>query len=251
MKEAQQYPDDFDGIVAGAPAANWSGRATQSIWINRAVHGDELSYIPPSKYPLIHQAVLDACDAGDGVSDGVLEDPTRCRLDPATLECKGADSPACLTAPQVEASRKIYSPVLNPRTGRPIFPGHQPGSELGWATMAGPQPFAIGLEFFRYVVFQNPSWDPRTFNFDSDQALAAQAAGGTIDALDPNLKPFFAHGGKLIQYHGWSDPQISPGSSVEYYESVVAALGGTRRRARRLSAVHGAGHGPLSGRRRD
>ena len=172
----------------------------------------------------IHQAVLDTCDADDGVKDGVLEDPTRCRFDPGVLTCKGADAPACLTAPQVEAARKIYAPAVNPRTGRQIFPGHQPGSELGWATMAGPQPFAIGLDFFRYVVFENPNWDPRTFNFDADYASAERAANGTINALDPDLKRFFGHGGKIVQYHGWSDPQISPGSSVEYYGSVVAAV---------------------------
>jgi feruloyl esterase len=243
LKEAQQYPGDFDGIVAGAPAANWSGRAAQSIWINRAVHEDESSYIPPSKYRVIHQAVLDACDADDGVKDGVLEDPTRCRFDPQVLECKGVDSPACLTAPQVAAVRKIYGPVVNPRTGRSIFPGHQPGSELGWATMAGPQPFAIGLEFFKYAVFQDPNWNPRTFNFDGDYASAERVANGTINALDPNLEPFFAHGGKLVQYHGWSDPQISPGSSVEYFESVVAATRGVGvRDAYRLFMVPGMAH---------
>jgi feruloyl esterase len=244
LKEAQQYPNDFDGIVAGAPAANWSGRAAQSIWINQAVHKDEASYVPPAKYAVIHQAVLDACDEGDRVKDGVLEDPTTCRFDPKVLQCGGADAPGCLTAPQIEAVRRIYSPVMNPRTGQSIFPGHQPGSELGWSTMAGPQPFAIGLEFFRFAVFQNPSWDPRTLNFDGDYAAAERVANGTINALDPNLTPFFAHGGKIVQYHGWSDPQISPGSSVEYYQSVAAATGGAAglRDAYRLFMVPGMAH---------
>jgi feruloyl esterase len=109
--------------------------------------------------------------------------------------------------------------------------------------MAGPQPFAIGLEFFKYAVFQDPNWNPRTFNFDGDYASAERVANGTINALDPNLEPFFAHGGKLVQYHGWSDPQISPGSSVEYFESVVAATRGVGvRDAYRLFMVPGMAH---------
>ena len=225
LKEAQRFPDDFDAIIAGAPASNWTGRAAQSLWVNQAVHKDEASNIPASKYPVIHDAVLEACDAADGVKDGVLEDPTRCAFDPVALLCKGADGPACLTAPQVAAARTIYSPVTNPRTKQVIFPGPERGSELGWATMAGPQPFAIGVDHFKYVVFKDPSWDPKTINFDSDYALAEKVDDGNINALDPNLRLFFAHGGKLIQYHGWSDPQISPGSSVSYYKSVVDALG--------------------------
>jgi feruloyl esterase len=228
LKEAQKYPGDFDGIVAGAPAANWSGRAAQSIWINRAVHGDEAAYIPPSKYAVIHAAVLEACDGADGVKDGVLEDPTRCTFDPELLECKSADDSSCLTRPQVEAARKIYSAAVNPRTKQEIFPGHERGSELGWATMAGPQPFAIGLEFFRFAVFQDPTWDPGRFDFDRDYARAQRVAKGEINALDPNLRPFFARGGRLIQYHGWSDPQISPRTSVEYHDAVVATLGRDR-----------------------
>ena len=227
LKEAQRFPADYDGIIAGAPAINWTGRAAQSLWVTQAVHADQGSYIPADKYPLLHNAVLAACDASDGVKDGVLEDPTRCKFDPQVLECKGADGPGCLTKPQVEASRRIYAPATNPRTKQIIFPGHEPGSELGWATMASPQPFETGLDHFRYVVFQDPNWDYRTFNFDSDWARAEKVDSGTINALDPNLKAFFGHGGKLLHYHGWSDPQISPGSSVSYYKSVLDAMGGS------------------------
>ena len=99
--EAQRYPDDFDGIVAGAPALNTTGRAAFAMSIAQAMHKDEASYIPPGKYPLIHDAVLDACDAADGVKDGVLENPKRCTFDPKVLECRGGDAATCLTAPQV------------------------------------------------------------------------------------------------------------------------------------------------------
>jgi len=226
LKEAQRFPDDFDGIIAGAPASNWIGRSAGSLWIAQAMHKDEASYIPPAKYSLIHSAVLQACDASDGVKDGVVEDPTRCKFDPKVLECKGADGSGCLTAPQVEAARKVYASAVNPRTQQIIFPGLELGSELGWATHGGPRPFGPAYDHFRYVVFKDPSWDYRTLNFDSDLALAEKVDNGTINALDANMKAYFARGGKLLQYHGWSDPQISPASSVDYYNSVREAMGG-------------------------
>jgi feruloyl esterase len=226
LMEAQRFPDDYDGIIAGAPGLNWTGRAILSVWVAQAAHKSEAAYIPPSKYPLIHQAVLQACDASDGVKDGVLEDPTRCHFDPAELQCKDADGPECLTAPQVETARAIYATVVNPRSKQAIIHGFEPGSELGWATMAGPQPFAIGDDLFKYVVFQDPGWDYKTFNFDSDVERTAKAENGLLNAMNPNLRAFIGRGGKLIQYHGWSDPQIAPFSSVEYYRSVLDAMGG-------------------------
>lgn len=244
LKEAQRFPEDFDAIIAGAPANNWTGRAAHALWIAQAVHSNEASYIPPSKYALIHNAVLEACDARDGVKDGILEDPTRCQFDPKVLECKGADGSACLTAPQVEAARRIYSGVANSRTQQQIFPGLEPGSELGWAVMAGPQAFAIAQEHFKYVVFKDPSWDYRTLNFDGDIALAEKVDTGTINATDPNLRPFFAHGGKLLQYHGWNDWQIAPLNSVNYYKTVADTLGGAAKvkDSYRLFMVPGMGH---------
>jgi len=244
LKEAQRYPQDFDGIIAGAPASNWTGRAAQSLWVAQAVHKDEASYIPPAKFASIHRAVLAACDALDGVKDDVLEDPRRCSFDPKILECKGADGPECLTAPQVEAARKIYSPSINPRTKQVLYPGLERGSELGWATWGGEQPLSIGIDYFKYVVFENPSWDFRTLDFDADIARAEKLDSARINATDPNLRPFFARGGKLIQYHGWNDPQISPGDSVDYYTSMLAAFGdvGKVQGSYRLFMVPGMGH---------
>jgi feruloyl esterase len=243
LMEAQRFPDDFDGIVAGSPGLNWTGRAIHSVWIAQATHKNESSYIPPDKYELIHNAVLQKCDARDGLKDGVLEDPTRCDFDPAELQCKDADGPACLTASQVETARAIYATVKNPRTGQAIFPGFEPGSEPGWATMASPQPFAIGHDLFKYVVFKNPAWDYKTFNFDSDVTTTLQAGNGLLNAMDPNLKAFTSRGGKLIQYHGWSDPQIAPESSVNYYKSVLAAGGVSKvQDSYRLFMVPGMAH---------
>jgi feruloyl esterase len=208
------------------------------------VHKDEASYIPPTKYPLIHKAVLEACDAHDGVKDGVLEDPTRCKFDPKVLECKGADGPGCLTAPQVEAARKIYSPTTNPRTKEQIFPPLEPGSELGWAPKAGPQPFSTASSYWRYVVFKDPNWDYKTFDFDRDVALSDRIAKDILNATNPDLKTFFEHGGKLLQYHGWSDPLISPRNSINYYESVLNTMGGASKvnESYRLFMVPGMAH---------
>ncbi|MEO8591759.1 MAG: tannase/feruloyl esterase family alpha/beta hydrolase [Candidatus Solibacter sp.] len=225
LKEAQRYPADFDGIVAGAPASNWTGRATQSLWIAQAVRASEASALPADKLATLHRAVLSACDAQDGVKDGVLENPRACRFDVETVACKGQGSDGCLSAAQVAALRKIYAGVHD-SDGKLIFPGHEPGSELGWGTMAGARPFAIGLDHFRYVVFKDANWNFTSLEFPRDAGLAARVDAGLIDALDPELKAYFGRGGKLIQYHGWSDPQISPWTSVLYYQSVLAAMGG-------------------------
>src|SRR5215831_8621083 len=218
LMEAQRYPQDFDGIVAGAPAANWTGRAMASLWVGQIVHADEATYIPPAKYPLLHTAALQACDALDGVVDGIIGDPQRCRFDPAVLRCADADAPTCLTSSQVDAARKIYA-------RREFYAGLEAGSELGWATYGGPRPFAIGNDYGRFVLFQDPAWDYRTMDVARESANATRKDSGTTNALNPDLRPFLAHGGKLIQYHGWSDPQIPPLHSVDYYRSVVAAMG--------------------------
>jgi feruloyl esterase len=232
LTEAQRFPADFDGIVAGAPANFSSHQAAQMMSVALAVHppsreasAGEASYIPPAKYTLIHNAVLEACDALDGVKDGVLEDPTRCAFDPGVLECKGDDGPSCLTAPQVSAARKIYAPIVNPRTRQPIFPGLAPGSELGWGTVAGPQPLAFPQEIYKYIVFRNPEWDYKTLDLGRDVARAEQAYDGMMDAINPDLRAFFGHGGKLLQYHGWSDQAVAPANSIDYYNTVVGKVG--------------------------
>lgn len=225
LKAAQMYPGDFDGIVAGSPGLMWTGRAAQAIWIAQASNAEPGSLIPREKFELIHQAALAACDDLDGVKDGVMEDPTKCTWDPGKIQCQGVDAPNCLTALQVATARKIYSDVTNPRTGKVYFPGHERGSELGWSTMAGPNPFAPGLDLFKYVVFQDENWDYKKLNWDSDMERTLEVSG-LMNAMDPNLKPFFDRGGRLIQYHGWNDPQISPRSSTMYFDSVVKATGG-------------------------
>jgi feruloyl esterase len=226
LKEAQQFPEDYDGIIAGAPANYWTHLLTQILSVAQAVRKDPSSGIPQSKYGLIHEAVLDTCDALDGVKDGLLEDPRTCRFDPEVLRCKAGDEPTCLTAPQVAALKAVYAPVTNPRSGRTVFPGLSVGSEVGWGDL--PQPFAIAESHFKHVVFGNPDWDFRTFDVDRDLAKADEIDHtlGRFVANDPDLSAFKKRGGKLLQYHGWNDQQIAAQNSIDYYESVVARMGG-------------------------
>jgi feruloyl esterase len=226
LKEAQRFPRDYDGIIAGAPANFWTHLIVSGIWIADATRENPAGFLPKEKLPLLHKAVMDACDALDGVKDGVLEDPRRCHFDPKVLLCKGADGPDCLTAAQVEAARGIYAGPKNPRTGEQIFPGLEPGSEGEWDFYAGGQEPPIVASHFKYLVFKNPNWDFRSLNFDSDVALADKLDNGLIAAIDPNLKEFFAQGGKLFLYHGWNDGGIAPQNTINYYNSVVAAMGG-------------------------
>src|SRR5215813_10191728 len=167
LTEAQKYPADYDGILAGAPAIYASRLQGMQVWAAQTVHKDEASYIPPAKYPAIHAAVLQQCDAMDGVKDAVLEDPTKCKFDPKVLACKDGDAPSCLTASQVEAATKLYAGPTNTKTDQQLFPGLQPGSELGWNTLAGPQPMSLATDVYKYLVF-NPNWDYKTINPDKD-----------------------------------------------------------------------------------
>ena len=223
LTEVQRYPADYDGIVAGAPANFAKHQTFGQIWLWQATHKDDASLLTAEKYRVLHNAVLEACDALDGVKDGVLENPTRCKFDPKVVQCTGpgGDGPDCLTAPQVEAARKIYAGASNPRTHEPIYPGLQPGSELGWGQSVAAQPVGYATDFFKYIVFKDDAWEPKHLNFDSDVALTEKIETG-LNAVDADLTKFIARGGKLLLYHGWSDPGIPPANLVNYYESVLA-----------------------------
>ncbi len=242
LTDLQRYPNDFDGAITGAPALN-PLQGAQIVWVAQAVHKDAASLIPAAKFAVIHKAVVDACDLNDGVKDGVLENPMKCKVDPKVIQCKGGDGPDCLTEAQVEATRKIYSAPVNPRTGAPIAPGFALGSEKGWAYAASPEPPRLTLTGLQNRVFKDAGWDYRTFNFDSDVALLERESQG-VDARNPNLQPFFAHGGKLIQYHGWNDNLIAPLNSINYYKSVADTLGGVDKinGSYRLFTVPGMAH---------
>jgi len=226
ITEAAKFPTDFDAIVAGASAINWMRLMVARMTVNMFTHRSEDSYIPPAKYAMIHEAVLKTCDTLDGVKDGVIENPLACNFDPKALLCKGPDSADCLTAAQVESVRALYSPIRDPKTGAQVTPALlQPGSEMGWAILAGPEPLRYSIETYRYVVYKDANWDWHEFNAANDIERALKADNGLLDFTDANLKPFFDRGGKLLMYHGWADPQVTPLGSVNYFNDVVKILG--------------------------
>ena len=233
LVEAQRFPEDYDGIIAGAPANYWTHLMANASWDDLALLGQPGSYIPASKLPAIQNAALDACDALDGVKDGVIEDPAHCHFDPAVLLCPGAESDSCLTAPQVAALGKIYSPSRDSK-GRQILPGYSPGGEAqpgGWTPwITGPAPekslmFAFGTQFFKNMVFDNAAWDYHSFNVDRDTKAADDRMARVLNSTDPDLRRFRARGGKLILYHGWSDAAIPALNMIDYYTSVVSKMG--------------------------
>src|SRR3954453_17731815 len=196
--EAQRYPDDFDGIVAGD--ASWdqmrlyAARVALNVFVNR----EPAAVIPPGKYPMIHGAVPPACDANDGVKDGVIENPARCAFDFSTLTCSGGDRADCLTKPQVETARAMASPIVDRQSGTVLHPGrYYPGSELGWGGFGGPAPSGESLEGMKKIVF-NAGWEYHTIRVPEDVERAVRADKGLLYGGDPNLKPFFDRGGKLL-----------------------------------------------------
>jgi Tannase and feruloyl esterase len=233
LMEAQRFPEDYDGILAGAPANAWTHLLTKALADAQATTVDPASYVSARKLPAIAKAVNASCDAQDGVTDGVLNDPRQCSFRPASLLCKGPDSDACLTAPQVAALEKLYA---GPRdaSGRLIFPGYPPGAEEGnggwglWITGQAPGQsllFAFGTGYFTNMVYERADWDYRTANLDQALKAAEEKTATKLDATDANLRPFKARGGKLILYHGWNDPAISALSTIDYYDRVVSTLG--------------------------
>ncbi|HUK90399.1 MAG TPA: tannase/feruloyl esterase family alpha/beta hydrolase [Blastocatellia bacterium] len=258
LMEAERYPDDFIGIVAGAPANFWTHLLAGAVWNAQALVETPDSFIPPAKLPAIQKAVLAACDAVDGVKDQLIEDPRQCKFDPEVLKCKGADSADCLTEPQIIALRKIYDGPKNPRTGEQIMPGFMPGTEAAmgawsvWITGGSPEhslQFMFGHTYYADTVFENLKWDYRSLNFDSDLKTADAKTAPILNAMSPDLRAFKARGGKLIQYHGWGDAAIPPLSSTNYYDQVehfFSALGGGKkgnvRDFYRLFMVPGMGH---------
>ncbi len=244
LMEAYRYPGDYDGISSMAPANPMVPLMMSSLWTGYVALKDEASRIPPAKFGVVHRAVVAACDADDGVTDGVIGAPQRCHFDPAVLQCKASDAPDCLTAPQVAALRGIYGGPKNPRTGQQIYPGFEPGSEAMFPIQtSGPEPFAVATTFMRDLVFKDAKWDFRSFDYDKDASRALQAASSVLDVPPKGLDAFFARGGKLLLSHGWADGLIPSLSTVNLYEALSARLGPRKSaQAVRLFMVPGMGH---------
>jgi feruloyl esterase len=220
LSEAQRYPDDYDGIVAGAPASNRIAQTFGFLWSWQALHrADGSLVIDKTKLALVTKAVVDACDAADGLKDGLVSDPRR---------CTPPDLTQILTGEEAAAVRKVWAGARSPTTGERIFTGWPMGSEnsgdQGWDRYLMDPPEPMRVELFRYFLFHDPNWDWRTINWDRDLAYA-QRKLGFMNAISADLSGFKKRGGKLIMYAGWADPIVPPEDTVAYFEKVTETMG--------------------------
>ena len=238
LMEAQRYPNDFDGIIAGAPAAIQAPlNGEYETWnavANLDLQGNPI--LPAEKLTLIHSSALADCDGKDRLVDGQITDPRVCTFKPQSLRCSNnRDRANCLTAAQIAVVDKLYGGPVD-REGRRLYPGSQTiGSELAWAGSSigtnGMPPFAaqISNSYLKYLAF--PKSPPASFSYKDWQFTALgfdrlRPLGKVYNATNPNLKAFRDRGGKLILYHGWSDPAIPPQGTIAYYQAVQDAMGG-------------------------
>ncbi|MBV9405110.1 MAG: tannase/feruloyl esterase family alpha/beta hydrolase [Acidobacteriaceae bacterium] len=229
LMEAQRFPEDFDGILAGAPANFWTHLLTGALDVNQKMLKNPAGYLSSTKLHAITAAALDACDAEDGAKDGIISEPERCHFNPDVLLCRGVETRNCLTAPQIASLKAIYRGGETGR-GEEMFPGLMPGGEdIAWAEwVTGAAPGAgtgYVANYFRYMVFDDPVWNPLTANVVTAERTADQKTAHALNATDPNLHAFEARGGKLILYHGWDDPAISPLNTMNYYKNVLHTMG--------------------------
>lgn len=238
LMEATRYPSDFDGIVAGDPANPRSVHDSWDLSVTVAIHKDPAAVIPNEKFSTIHKAVIAACDKLDGVEDGLVTNPKACHFDVAALTCKGADNASCLTPAQVQSAKRLMSPAK--ADGVNFYPGLLPTSELGWGALAGPDANPRGADNFKYVIYKDAKWDWHSFDADKDLA-AARKADELESVTTADLSAFTRHNGKIVFYHGWSDPQISPQGGIDYFEAVQKQTRNASS-STRLFMIPGMGH---------
>jgi Tannase and feruloyl esterase len=249
LMEAERYPDDFDGILAGSPANFWTHLFVGFVWDQQALEDRAASYIPSSSLPVLSNAALKQCVGKDGgvSTDSFLNDPRQCNFNPAEVACKNGQGSGCFTPAQVTAAQKIYQGPVNPINGMQIYPGYSPteGTESNpadWPTwITGTSPGTglqeiFGDQFFTNMVFDNPNFNYRSLNLTTDVATADRKMAPIVNSTNPDLNRFRAHGGKLIQYVGWSDDAISPYNDINYFNSVVLTMSGVNSAILRVSA---------------
>lgn len=237
--EAKRYPDDYDAIIAGAPpnpVTRFNAEQIWGAWLN--LNHPEGS-IPPEKFTMIHAAALKACGTPVGLAQGFIEDPEHCHFDPATLLCKSGDAADCLTAPQVARLKQLYLGPVDPRNGKVIFPGPNVGAEAEFVN-SGRQPLGPAVELYKSMVYQNPNWDWKTF----DYATSVDKAAKDIDPLlrvDADLSGFINRGGKLMLYIGWTEGH-NGNDVIAYYKEVLKDAQPSKRDNVRLFLVPGMNH---------
>jgi feruloyl esterase len=234
LQEAQRYPEDFDGLVVGAPGVSLTGNVTRRLWIGQSQSGD--GAIPDAKLPLLTKAIYEKCDALDGLKDGLIDDPRACHFDPTRdiAKCAGPDGADCFTSAQIDALKKIYTGPRDSK-GRQVYFGELVGSEPVWPDNFTPPSKTVlpRSESQMKLAMLNPppgpSWNYTMFNFDTDPAKVSDAAA-ILNPQNPDLAPLKKRGGKILQYSGWADQQVNPQAGLEYYETVSKRLGAAETR---------------------
>jgi feruloyl esterase len=241
LMEAQRYPDDFDAMIVGAPVYNHIRLHASQMARQTEMLKDVSKILSKEQMTLLNNAVIAACDAKDGVKDGIISDPESCKFDPATLMCTESNKEHCLTAAQIGTAKKAYGDMKT-KTGQLVYPGSSPGFETGWRMpQPGSEPPAIALDTFRYLGHKDANWNGMNFDLDKDLALAVENTG-FIDAINPDLSKFKARGGKLLMYHGWADPGPAPQNTINYYSEVIQKTGSKTDDWMRLFLLPGVGH---------
>jgi feruloyl esterase len=241
LMEAQKFPDDFDAIIAGAPANFQTHLHAWDLSVAVPVLNNPAAALTAAKLTALSEAAVNACDAQDGVKDGLINNPRACKFDPSVMLCKGADGPNCLTQPQLDAVKRAYA-TTKLKSGEAVFPGKEPGSEYQWmAFLGGQNAPGVSVGSFQ-VAYNDANWDAKTFDADRDLKIVDEKVGAIINAVNPDLSAFKAHGGKLLLYHGWNDTAISPGNTINYYESVLKKMGGKQDDFVRLYMAPGMQH---------
>jgi feruloyl esterase len=254
MMEAQRYPEDFDGIAAGAPAFNFLVQNSfYHAWNARSVAPDDTTPVLVARdLPILHAAALAACDSVDGLTDGLVANPTGCHFDPASVQCRDVAQDNCLTPAAVAAAAAIYSGARDARGNKLVIGGPQPGSELSWAGVFVPQsPQApvfsaiIASDMLRSLAYWRPlpaSWTLSQFRFETATFAGLMPMHALYDATDPDLSAFARRHGKLLIWHGWSDPHISPLNSIAYAQAVSDRIGASSQDVLRLFLIPGMYH---------
>lgn len=231
-EQIHRLPDEYDGVIAGAAANDRPNLHMTRIWDEWANVGAPDQTIPKPKLAIVQRAATAACDELDGIKDGIINDPSVCKFDPVTIQCKAGDAAECLTAPQVATMRKVYQGATNPRTKAQVYPGFERGSETSIDLHNEGKPGPNGAVIVKDNMI---NWSPKYqaahpdgvgFDFDKDVAMADADLNGILNYTDPKLTKFQKSGGKVIIYHGWADSLVPSRGTPNYYERIAKANGG-------------------------